>query len=233
MAASCPYSTSIPCKLVTLQPLIPWHSLPFAATFNGDSGTATEEGLGPVGDDVYAYRDIIATASNSFDVQVTAGCDYAGEGMFTLDWAGSFTLNGLLTGQISANLQPHRQYLPPEYAIGSSGSWEYSYQNQMEWAFDGEEGTTPATVTFTGVYSELGFESYTLPTGESVQAYKLINEYTTSGDLFGAPIPQEGYIEQWWVKGLGLVKEVSYDNADPSVPLMTKTLSSFTGLTPE
>ena len=37
----------------------------FAATFNGDSGTATEEGLGPVGDDVYAYRDIIATASNA------------------------------------------------------------------------------------------------------------------------------------------------------------------------
>ena len=33
-------------------------------------------------------------------------------------------------------------------------------------------------------------------------------------------------------QGLGMVKEVSYDNADTSTPLMTKTLTAFTGLVP-
>ncbi len=214
----------------------------FSATYNGQSGTATEEGLGNIGDDLYAYRDTISAGTDSYSVQVTVGCDYDGEGMYVLNWAGDYSMTVFdilpMGGTVSSELSPSRKYLPAEYAVGSTGSWSYSYSSNMTWTMDsgglgGDTGAQGGTVTYTGTYSELGFESYTLPGGESVQAYKLINEYTSSGDVMGAPIPQEGYIEQWWVKGLGMVKEVSYDNADTSTPLMTKTLTAFTGLVPE
>ena len=66
-----------------------------------------------------------------------------------------------------------------------------------------------------------------------MQAYKLLNQFTTSGDLFGAPIPAEGLIESWYAQGLGLVKEITYDGADTSVPLFEKDLVSCSGLTPQ
>jgi hypothetical protein len=46
---------------------------------------------------------------------------------------------------------------------------------------------------------------------------------------FGAPLPESGYIEQWYVEGLGLVKEVNIDDAQPE-PVLTKDLISYTGL---
>jgi len=214
----------------------------FAATYSGNSGTATEEGLGPVAgeEDVYLYRDTITTGTDGYSVEVRVGCDYDGEGMFVLGWDGDYTMTVLglfpLPGTVKSTLNPHRKYLPPEYAVDNAGSWQFDYTSNMEWTMEmegGDTGVSPATLTYSGTYSELGFEAYTLPTGETVQAYKLINEYTSSVDLFGAPIPQEGYIEQWWVKGLGMVKEISYDNADTSTPLMTRTLSDYSGLVAE
>jgi hypothetical protein len=43
-------------------------------------------------------------------------------------------------------------------------------------------------------------------------------------------MPESGYIEQWYVKGLGLVKEVTIDDAQPD-PVLTKDLTSYSGLT--
>ena len=69
----------------------------------------------------------------------------------------------------------------------------------------------------------------TLATGDEV-AYKVTNTFVRNGNPpFGAPMPASGYIEQWYVKGLGLVKEVTIDDAQPD-PILTKELVSYSGL---
>lgn len=213
----------------------------FNATYMGEAGSATEAGFGQTGGtegaEIYEYRDALTAGANGHDVVIRIGCNVDGEGMFVLGWGGSFTMNVFdiipMTGSVTADFNPHRQYLPPEYAMGSTGSWSYSYQSSIQYSMDeglGDTGTTASTVTFAGTYSEIGFESITLDSGDTVDAYKVVNEFTTTGDLMGSPIPEAGYIESWYVAGLGLVKEISYNNADASVPMMTKDLASYSGL---
>lgn len=226
---------------------VPGWSKSFAVTYQGGTGTGTMTSLGPIPDhamsasgDVYGVLENVTTSSGGYDLTFSIGCDTDGEGLFVHDYDGDFEtiLFEILpiTGGYSSNLSPGRQYLPPEDWVGTVGAWNYSYVSTMTVSMaDPTTGTeTPQTspVTFTGTMQEAGFTEIVLATGETVEAYKIINSFTSSGfPPFGVTVPAEGYFETWYVKGLGLVKEASYDNANPSVPLLTKELASYSGLT--
>ena len=77
---------------------------------------------------------------------------------------------------------------------------------------------------------DAGFQEITILEGTSqvqtVMAYKIINTVTET-DQFGNPT--ESYIEQYWVKGLGMVRE-NFLDAEQNITL-SKELNSVTGLT--
>ena len=119
-------------------------------------------------------------------------------------------------------------------AVGSSGNWNYNYTTTMVTTQDGggagEAGGETSSINYEGTFVEAGISSMTLATGEEVMAYKVTNTFVRNGQPpFGAPMPASGYIEQWYVKGLGLVKEVTIDDAQPD-PVLTKELVSYSGL---
>ncbi len=159
--------------------------------------------------------------------------------------------------EVDATLSPYRRYLSPEFAVGAEGSWNYDYQlsiNALESNcadgqdndFDGSvdaadpecaNGTTEAggampqnqSEQVTGSYLDAGFQEITILAGtaqsQTVTAYKVVNTVTQT-DQFGQP--SESYIEQYWVKGLGMVKEDFIDGAG-SITL-SKELSAVSGL---
>jgi hypothetical protein len=131
--------------------------------------------------------------------------------------------------------EPGRRFLPPEYAVNSSGNWNYNYTTTLVTTQDGggagDAGETTSSINYEGTFVEAGISSMVLETGDSVMAYKVTNTFVRNGSVpFGAPMPESGYIEQWYVKGLGLVKEVTIDDAQPD-PVLTKDLTSYSGLT--
>ena len=103
---------------------------------------------------------------------------------------------------------------------------------------DCQTGTTEAgagtpqnqTEQVTGSYLDAGFQEITILAGTSeaqtVTAYKVVNTVTQT-DQFGQP--SESYIEQYWVKGLGMVKE-DFIDATGNITL-SKELSAMNGLT--
>ncbi len=209
----------------------------FSATFSfiGDAnstGTATESSFGittlPDGTEGYSYLDeTTVSGGESYSVTTYVACDPGSEeGMFVVAWDGSYDFGGFLAYTVDATLSsPGRQYLPPEYALGAVGSWDYSYSLNID-AVDGTGKSSPNPYTVTGSYAEAGIQSYTLFNGETVDAYKLVNTYQQVGQLGTV----NGYIEQWWVKGLGLVKEVHLD-MDTGSTIASKELTSYSGLT--
>ena len=216
----------------------------YAVTFDGASGTGTETGQGLLAShpksslgEVYGVSVLIETSSWTYNVIESIGCDTEGEGMYLYDYAGDwgFSIIGFpLTGTVTASLSPYRRFLPPEYAVGASGNWNYSYTTTLETVMDsgsgGGGGPTTSSLAYEGTFAEAGVSSMVLQTGETVMAYKLVNTYIREGQPpFGAPMPASGYIEQWYVKGLGLVKEVNIDDAKPD-PILTKELVSYSGL---
>ena len=63
----------------------------------------------------------------------------------------------------------------------------------------------------------------------TVDAYKLTNSYSMTEDgLFGETVTT-GFIEQHFVKGLGLVKEKHSDSENGSIILL-KSLTGYSGL---
>lgn len=166
---------------------------------------------------------------------------------------------GFPTGyEVDATLSPYRRYLSPEFAVGAEGSWDYDYNlninalesncsdgqdNDFDGAVDAADpecasGTTEAggatpqnqSEQVTGSYLDAGFQEITILAGTSqsqtVTAYKVVNTVTQT-DQFGQP--SESYIEQYWVKGLGMVKEDFIDGTGAIT--LSKELSSVTGLT--
>jgi hypothetical protein len=214
----------------------------FRVKYKGEVGSGTEEAVGSTtlanGQDGWVYRETFSTTALSYDLNMTVGCDTesSDEGMFLYAYDGTVNLTVFdllpLSMDTQAVLNPNRKFLPPEYAVDSVGSWTYSYTNAVTTTMD-SGGPQAQNLNVQGSFAEAGVSSLQLDTGETVQAYKLINQFTTSGDLVGAPIPTEGYIETWYAPGLGLVKEITYDNADTSTPLIEKDLVSYSGLTPE
>ncbi len=109
----------------------------FRVSFSGSEGTGTETGYGPIPDhpmstegDVYGVNVLIETSEWTYNIIESIGCDTDGEGMFLYDYAGdwSYVIVGFpLAGTVDASLSPHRRFLPPEYAVGASGNWNYNY----------------------------------------------------------------------------------------------------------
>ena len=206
----------------------------YSVTYQGSEGTAYEEGLGATttadGTAAYAYTDRVVTAQgeNDYDITLKVACDVEDEGLYVLEWGGNFTyllFAGFpVEGTIDADLISHRRYLPPSYAVGFKGSWSYDYYLNMNVVSDGSP--TPLNSQSTGTYSEVGFDTMTLFDGTEVEAYHLTNTYSITGD-----VAFSGYIDQWWVKGLGLIKETN--TADDGSVLLNRELAAYSGLTIE
>ncbi|MCK6507975.1 hypothetical protein L6R53_32180 [Myxococcota bacterium] len=205
-------------------------------SFSGQAakGTATEMGLGattlPDGSSGWAYQDATTTSGESYDVTTYVGCNVGGdEGMFVVGWEGSYDMliGGFLAMPyaVDAELSPARKYLPAGYELGAVGSWSYVYTlNVLATGDTGGPQSNPYSIS--GAYAEAGFQDITLFDGTTVNAYKLVNTYTKT-DQTGQAV--NGYIEQWWVRGLGLVKE-THVNMDTGSEIASKTLTGYTGL---
>jgi hypothetical protein len=124
---------------------------------------------------------------------------------------------------------PGRKYLPAADEIGNIGSWSYSYDLELM-----TDGTSIGSVATSGTYVELGMVDVEVG-GNTYSGYRLTNTYQMVFDGMGGmgAFVRDGYIDQVWVQGLGLVSE-QHDSGfdDGSLSSMTKTLDSFTGLTP-
>ncbi|NOY25983.1 MAG: hypothetical protein GXP62_08945, partial [Oligoflexia bacterium] len=205
-------------------------------TWSGDtasSGTATETGLGPQtlvdGSSGYAYTDSISTSGESYAVTTYVGCDRDGdEGMFIVAWDGTYdgNMSGIpIAVDVNADLTPPRKYLPAGYQLGALGSWDYSYSLNLTYQMDtGAPTSSPYTIY--GSYVEAGFTDLTLFDGTTVSAYKLVNTYTKNDGT----TETNGYIEQYWVAGLGLVQE-THVNMDTGATIASKVLTGYSGLT--
>lgn len=211
----------------------------FDVSYRGNAGTGTEIGKGGE-NDLYVYQDTVSVTTtlgeDGWDVNVTAACDPQGEeGMFVVSYAGvahyslgDWGFDITIPSDIEATLTPQRQYLPPEYALGATGSWEYSYALTI--LSEADTGNTTLEYTVSGAYAEVGFQDITLFDGSTVEAYKLTNTYaqTQTGDLGDTTV--NGYVEQFWVKGLGLVRENHVDS-DSGEEILSRELTGYTGLT--
>lgn len=202
-------------------------------TYQGESTTGEMSGIGAAsgyGVDGFEYRDMIGGA-NAWDVDVFVSCDgNEGDGMYVYGWKGtvSYSMMGMpIAMEAVATDNPARLYLPSESETGYRGSWSYDYTVNVETDMHGKTKTYP--ISFTGTYQEIGFESYDLPTGGTYQAYKLTNSYHMSNAMMGQEM--DGYAEQYWVKGLGLVEETHYDLSTSDIYL-SRTLTNYSGLTP-
>ena len=181
-----------------------------------------------------AWRtDTITNTNNEgYNVVVSVSCDHEGEeGMFMVEWAGEYTYTLFeffpMNVQVTSTLTPARKYLSPEWALdagGAEGSWEYAYELMIIQESDGKQ-PEPLPTQVSGTYYDAGTHQITLFDGTEVTAYKLTNDFLLSNDIQTL----EGHIEQYWVKGLGMVREV-FEDQTAGTELLTKELSSYSGL---
>jgi hypothetical protein len=206
----------------------------YAVTYQGESTTGEQAGIGTStgwGVDGFEYRDKIG-GGNAWDVDVFVSCEgNEGSGMYVYGWAGTVTANMMgMPMEMAAEAEdsPPRLYLPSESETGYRGSWSYDY-TVMVLTDTGHGHAKEYPITFSGTYQEIGFEAYTLPTGGTYQAYKLTNSYHMSNTMMGQEM--DGYAEQYWIKGLGLVEETHYDLSTSDIYL-SRELTNYSGLTP-
>ncbi len=209
----------------------------FDVEWRGASGSGTIEGLGPASEaDTFKYRDSISTTSEGFDVDVLVGCDgSSGEGMYVYQWEGDVTVfmysTMLMDYYASVVSSPARLYLPSDAEIGNRGTWDYNYTLTVTYQEATSAKIQSGHVDFSGSYVELGFTDIQLFDGTTVEAYLLTNSYTATVQEY-TTWTVNGYIEQWWVRGLGLVSEY-HTNADTGEVIMTRELAAYSGITPE
>ena len=202
----------------------------YSVVYQGESTTGEQKGIGPStgwGVDGFEYSDMIGGA-NAFDVDIFVSCEgREGDGMYVYGWEGSvsYSMMGMaMPMEVVAQDNPARLYLPAESETGFRGSWSYDYTLIID-SSDGKQ----YTIGFAGTFQEIGFEAYSLPTGGTYQAYKLTNSYHMSNTAMGQEM--DGYAEQYWIKGLGLVEETHYDLSTSDIYL-SRELTNYSGLTP-
>ena len=189
--------------------------------FGAGSGTARMESYGTdtfAGETMYTLSDTVSAGTMyAWSGVAYIRCNDSGnDGMYLYGW--DVYVQGT---PLALEFSAPRMYLPADSQIGTAGSWTYSYETYLDM------GTGPTPVQISGEYNELGFESYSLPDGSSVSAYHLEQRYFVDGGTSGS---NSGTLEQWWVEGLGLVKEVN--EQDNGVTALVRELTSFSGLTP-
>jgi hypothetical protein len=146
--------------------------------------------------------------------------------MYMVEWDVSATASGTDLGALLGTLSSPRKYLPADADLGNGDSWSYSYT--VEVTVSG----IPATITVDGAYSEMPMTTVTLFDGNTYAAYHIINDYTLeAGSSFGSLLSINGELEQWYVEGLGLVEEQN-TNLDDGSDVMSRVLTSYSGLTP-
>ena len=211
----------------------------FIAIMDGQEGVAIERSLEPAvfdGIEAYRYQDVLETYKETWfgteihgwDTTVYVACDYnAQQGMFILGWEGTYTSDDTWgqTQEIKATHTPPRKYLSSEYALGYEGEWSYSYTLNFEMVISGSPYDSQQSIN--GLYQDVGFQDITLFDGTTVEAYKVVNSFQIIAE--GSQEPQKGYIEQYWVKGLGLVREI-YINDNDGSEVLSKELSTYSGL---
>jgi len=203
----------------------------YSVTYNGKPTTGEQQGIGAATDygvSGFQFRDAV-TGSNGWDITTFVSCEGDdGDGMYQYGWEGDVSLDMMgfpMEMVVTATDSPPRLYLPSDAEIGYRGSWAYDYTLIMDTS-DGKQYTG----TVSGTYQEVGWVETSLPTGETVEAYKLANSYHLS--ISSAGMEMDGYIEQLWVKGLGLVSESNYDLSTGDI-YMSRELTSYSGLTPQ
>jgi hypothetical protein len=200
----------------------------FAATYNQAEGTSTMEGRPGLSasesDATYQYFDAITTGADGWTGTVTVNCQdgTADEGMHVVGWDMDVTYSSIPMTIQGTDSVP-RLYLPADWMIGGVGSWDYSYT--LAAVTDPTKKSSTLDFTVTGTYTESGFQEIELFDGSTVSAYKLTNTYAMTSVI----LSMSGVIEQWWVPGLGLVKEINTDSAT-SATIMTRDLTGYTGL---
>jgi len=221
---------------------IPGWSKTFTAEYEGSTSTVIIEGLGETdwnGETLYAYHDQNTDSEGlGWDVTSYVRCDEE-LGLLLVGWSGTYSAANALADlgfppdvyNIDATLTPPRNYLPPEFAVGGIGSWDMSYNLNMN--IVGADGTPQQQVRLTeGDFQEVGAQNpYDLPNGDTVEAYKVNISFTVTETSNPLASPSDGYIEQYWVKGLGMVKETYINPADQSI-ILSKELSSYSGISP-
>ena len=214
----------------------------FTATYDGGSGTATEEALPPSsyqGRDVYAYRDyMLVSYTNDFNITEEKGWDNTmfvscdpEAGMLLMGWDGVSINAGfdISTFQqydipVQVDFGSGHLYIPYEFAIGGISTWNNSY-TFTKTENDPTNGPQSNTATISSIHNEVGFIPHQLFDGTQVEAYKTVYEMSIDNGLGGV---DNNYVEQYWVKGLGMVQEDFLD-AQGTV-LLSKQLSGYTGL---
>lgn len=217
----------------------------YTLVINGTQGTAVQRssGLEVFNNlEAYAYEDIVTYSEDplglgmatpvSYTGKSYVTCDYNGEeGMFLLGWAGveskfEFDFTTFQNVQKDTNytgtLTPPVKYLSPSFIMdgeGTEGGWTYS-----------SNLTTTSSSQIDGSFTDYADVTWEWQ-GQTYQAHQTVHAYTTqdtSNPL--QPTEIEIYIEQTWVKGLGMVEEIIKQNDEI---FLQKTLLNVSGLSPE
>lgn len=191
------------------------------------------------GRDVYSYKDTLSVmVDNIIGVPEEKGwsntmyvsCEEE-EGMYLNGWIGTITNDGFdintfqnYDSDVETDFGTGHLYLPYEFAVGGIGSWNNSY-TLLYTKTDPSSGAQTNTRTISSVHNEVGFVAYTLFDGSSVESYKVVYEMAITDD-FGQV--ENNYVEQYWVRGLGMVQEDFLDNQ--GAVLLSKNLSAYSGL---
>ena len=217
----------------------------YSLTINGKQGTAVQKsgGIETFNNIVgYAYEDSVTYSEDplglgmatpvSYSGKSYVTCDYNGdEGMFLLGWAGveskfEFDITTFQNVQKDTNytgtLNPPIKYLSPAFIMdgqGTEGGWNYS-----------SSLTTTSSTQLDGSFSDFAAISWEW-NGQTYQAHQAVHAFTIQDTSNPFQTTQkEIYIEQIWVKGMGMVEEIIKENEQI---YLQKTLISATGLTPE
>ena len=188
-------------------------------------GTGQQEQY-PATRDAYVMYDEVVTAQASWYGSVYVGCDAGADpGLYLVEWDMSIEAMGTAMSAIATPDQA-RMYLPADADLLSIGSWNYSYASSIS------SSGMAVDQSVSGTFTELGMEPITLADGSRYDAYHLLNEYSMSVNAMGmGGTDFNGELEQWWVEGLGLVKEVNTNLNDGS-EIMYRELTSYVALTP-
>jgi len=210
----------------------------YSVQYVGQTGTETQQGLGGG-----SYHSELAAGTNTWSMDVDQGCDSQGRAV-QLGWQGknSVTSSGIFpqtkTYDVVATTDVPRPYLEDLATMRAGGSWSYTYNLHLKATQINADGTTgpfpkQGDVPSSGQYVAWGRQPVTVG-GVTYNAYYVNNQYTQDWTAMGNGFGNvDGYSELWYVEGLGLVKEITTDLADPSSVYISKELIAYTGLTPQ
>lgn len=190
------------------------------------AGTSTQENFGEAytsnGEAAYDVYEEMTSDAGVWTVDTFVTCRATGSqtGMFYAEWQSS----GAGTPPSAA-----MRYLPAEADMGSVGSWDYNFTTSVD--ADGS-GLFLIDVEVSGTFEEVGFERIVLFSGSEFNAYHLRNTVHEDISAVGQAFPQDAVVDQWFVKGLGLVRETIENTADGTM-VLTREITGYDGFSPE